>query len=252
MSQRLRGRTAIVTGAGQGIGRGVALAIAEDGANVAAVGRTKSKLDNVVGEIAAAGGTAVPLACDVSERAAVDEMVAAVVAEYGAVDILVNNAQDSVQRLLEETTDDDVERAYRTGPLATFYAMQACLPHLKVRGGSIVNFGSSTALVGGETFGSYAMAKEAIRGLTRVAAKEWGPYGIRVNAICPAALSPAAEEWGKKNEAKFAAVLRAIPLGRMGDPVDDIGRAVAALVSDDLRYLTGATLVLEGGRVIYG
>jgi NAD(P)-dependent dehydrogenase (short-subunit alcohol dehydrogenase family) len=252
MVGRLSGRVTIVTGAGQGIGRGIAIALAKEGAKVALVGRTLSKVEAVVDEVTAAGGTGLAVGCDVSERGAVDEMVETVVRELGGVDVLVNNAQDSVQRPLEETTDEDVERAYRTGPLATFYAMQACLPHLKVRGGSIVNFGSSTALVGDQTFASYAMAKEAIRGLTRVAAKEWGRYGIRVNTICPAAISPSAEAWAQRNPEKFAAVLKAIPLGRMGDPEEDIGRAVAALVSDDFQYLTGATLVLEGGRVIYG
>jgi 2-hydroxycyclohexanecarboxyl-CoA dehydrogenase len=252
MVGRLSGRVTIVTGAGQGIGRGIAIALAKEGAKVALVGRTLSKVEAVVDEVTAAGGTGLAVGCDVSERGAVDEMVETVVRELGGVDVLVNNAQDSVQRPLEETTDEDVERAYRTGPLATFYAMQACLPHLKVRGGSIVNFGSSTALVGDQTFASYAMAKEAIRGLTRVAAKEWGRYAIRVNTICPAAISPSAEAWAQRNPEKFAAVLKAIPLGRMGDPEEDIGRAVAALVSDDFQYLTGATLVLEGGRVIYG
>jgi NAD(P)-dependent dehydrogenase (short-subunit alcohol dehydrogenase family) len=178
--------------------------------------------------------------------------VASTVARFGRIDILVNNAQASVQRTLAETTDDDVALAYRSGALGTLYTMQACLPHLKVRGGCVVNFGSSTAVRGDETFGSYAMAKEAIRGLTRVAAREWGVHDIRVNCICPASLSPSAEEWADKNPDRFAVVLKGIPLGRMGDAELDIGRAVVALVSDDLRYLTGATLMLEGGRVILG
>ena len=252
MSDRLSGRAAIVTGAGQGIGRGIALALAKEAASVALVGRTAAKLEAVGGEVRQTGGTALVVACDVSDRTGVNSMVERVATAFGGVDILINNAQDSVQRLLAETTDDDVERAYRSGPVATLYAMQACLPHLKVRGGSIVNFGSSTALQGSETFGSYAMAKEAIRGLSRVAAREWGQYDIRVNCVCPASLSPSAQAWASKDEERFARVLRSIPLGRMGDAEQDIGRAVTAIVSDDLRYLTGATLVLEGGRVIYG
>ena len=252
MAGRLAGKVAIVTGAGQGIGRGIAVALAKEGARVAAVGRTATKVENVAAEIAEVGGVAMALACDVSERLAVNDMVAAVVDAWGTVDIVINNAEDSVQRLFEETTDDDIARAYRTGPLATVYVMQACLPFLKRRGGSVVNFGSSTAITGATTFSAYAMAKEAIRGLSRVASRELGPYGIRVNTVCPASLSPSAEQWAKEHPERFEKVLASIPLGRMGDAETDVGRAVVALVSDDLQYVTGSTLIVEGGRVILG
>ena len=252
MPGRLDEKVAIVTGAGQGIGRGIALAVAKEGACVAAVGRTAAKVEKVAAEIAEVGGVAMPFACDVSERSAVNTMVDAVVDTWGTVDIVINNAEDSVQRMFEETSDDDIARAYRTGPLATVYVMQACLPHLKRRGGSIVNFGSSTAITGATTFSAYAMAKEAIRGLTRVASRELGPYGIRVNTACPASLSPSAEQWAKEHPERFEKVLQSIPLGRMGDAETDVGRAVVALVSDDLQYVTGSTLILEGGRVIVG
>jgi 2-hydroxycyclohexanecarboxyl-CoA dehydrogenase len=245
---RLDDKVAIVTGAGQGLGRGIALALAGEGAAVTLVGRTAAKLDAVAKEIADLGGSTLAVACDVGEREAVVAMVEQTASAFGTVDILVNNAQDSVQRSLEHTTDADVELAYRTGTLATLYAMQACLPYLRRRGGSIVNLGSSTAVSGDATFGSYAMAKEAIRGLTRVAAREWGRDGIRVNTICPAAMSPAAERWSAAHPDDFAQVLKSIPLRRMGDALTDIGGAVVALVSDDLRFLTGATLMLDGGR----
>jgi 2-hydroxycyclohexanecarboxyl-CoA dehydrogenase len=252
MTGRLAGKVAIVTGAGQGVGRGIALALAKEGARVAVVGRTSAKVEKVGAEIAEAGGDAMAITCDVGQRPSVEQMVAAVVEMWQTIDVVVNNAQDSVQRLIEDTTDDDVERAYRSGPLATLFVMQACLPHLKQRGGSIVNFGSSTAITGDPTFGSYAMAKEAIRGLSRVASRELGRHGIRVNTICPAVSSPAAEAWARQHPEKFEKVVASIPLGRMGDAETDIGRAVVALVSDDLAYLTGSTLILEGGRVILG
>ena len=175
-------------------------------------------------------------------------MVAETVAAYGRLDALVNNAQSSVQRFLTDTTDDDVMLAFRSGALGTLYTMQAAFPHLKERGGSIVNFGSSTAITGDASFGSYAMAKEAIRGLSRVAATEWGRYGIRVNTVVPSAMSPAAEEWRDRHPETFAAHVKHTPLGRLGDCEADIGRAVAALVSDDMQYLTGGTLMLGGGR----
>lgn len=130
--------------------------------------------------------------------------------------------------------------------------MQACLPYLKQRGGSIVNFGSPAAITGDATFGAYAAAKEAIRAFTKVAAREWGRYGIRANVICPAALSPAAAAFRDSHPERFEAVIGETPLGRMGDPKEDIGQAVVALVGDDLRYLTGATLVLDGGRTLIG
>ncbi|MFC5747932.1 SDR family NAD(P)-dependent oxidoreductase [Actinomadura rugatobispora] len=249
---RLEGKVALVTGAGQGVGRGVALALAEEGAAVVVTGRTESKLRAVVAEIAERGARAHAVSGDVGRREDVERMVAECLAAFGRLDVLVNNAQSSVQRLLEDTTDEDIDLAYRTGPLATFHAMRAALPHLREEGGSIVNFGSSTAVLGDPAFGSYAMAKEAIRGLTRTAAREWGRYGIRVNTVCPAALSPAAAEYRDADPERFEKVIRQIPLGRMGDPEPDIGRAVAALVSDDLSYLTGATLMLDGGRTILG
>jgi 2-hydroxycyclohexanecarboxyl-CoA dehydrogenase len=245
---RLDGRIALVTGAGQGIGRGVALALAKEGAMVALAGRTLAKCEAVADEITAIGAKALPLACDVSVRSQVEQAVTATVEAFGGLDVLVNNAQSSAQRSLEDTTDDDVELAWQTGALGTLYAMQASLPHLRARGGgAIVNFGSSTAIEGNATFGSYAMAKEAIRGLSRVAAREWGRYGIRVNVIVPNALSPAAESFRDNSPERFARMQARIPLGRVGDPEDDIGRAVVALASDDLTYMSGQTLMLTGG-----
>jgi 2-hydroxycyclohexanecarboxyl-CoA dehydrogenase len=245
---RLDGRVALVTGGGQGIGRGAALALAKEGAAVALAGRTLSKCEAVAAEIADLGGRALPLSCDVGVREQVDTAIAATVSAFGGLDILVNNAQSSVQAKLEDTTDEDVELAWRTGALATLYAMQAALPHLRASGrGSIVNFGSSTAIEGNVAFGAYAMAKEAIRGLSRVASREWGRFGIRVNVIVPNALSPASEEFRDAHPDRFARMEARVPLGRVGDPETDIGRAVVALAADDLTYLSGQTLMLTGG-----
>lgn len=245
--KRLAGKVVLVTGAGQGVGRGTALALAREGACVALAGRTVSKCEAVAAEIDASGGSSIALACDVTDRKQIEAAIAATAGRFGRLDALVNNAQTSVRRLLAETTPEDVDVCWRSGPLATLHAMQAALPLLRVRGGSIVNFGSSTAIDGNVTFGAYAMAKEAIRGLSRVAAREWGRYGIRVNVVVPNALSPAAEQFSKDEPERFRKLTRAMPLGRMGDPETDIGRAVVALVSDDLAYLTGDTLMLTGG-----
>ena len=249
---QLAGRTAIVTGAGQGLGRGIALVLAERGASVVLNGRTPSKLEAVKAEIDAAGGRCVTVAGDVGVRADVARIVEAALGAFGGIDILINNAQASTPDVsVLGVTDDDMELTFRSGALGTLFAMQACHPHLKARGGgSIINFGSSTALAGDVGFASYIMTKEAIRGLSRIAAKEWGPDGIRVNVICPAAMSPAAQAFAERDPARFGRVVRGIPLGRFGDPLTDIGRAVAGLVSDDFSFLTGATLMLDGGRLL--
>lgn len=249
---QLAGRTAIVTGAGQGLGRGIALVLAERGAAVVLNGRTPAKLEAVKAEIDAAGGRCVTAFGDIGVRADVGRVVETALAAFGGIDILINNAQASTPDVsVLGVTDENLELTFRSGALGTLFAMQACHPHLKARGGgSIVNFGSSTALAGDAGFAAYIMTKEAIRGLSRIAAKEWGPDGIRVNVICPAAMSPSAQAFAERSPARFARVVRGIPLGRFGDPVADVGRAVAALVSDDFSFLTGATLMLDGGRLL--
>ena len=247
---RLDGQVAIVTGAGQGVGRGIALALATEGARVVVAGRTLDKVEGVAKEIADRGGAALPVRCDVTVRGEVDELVAAAVAEYRAVDILVNNAQSSTQGRVETITEDDVTRNLESGPIATLWCMQACLPHLQQHGGTIINLGSSTAVQGDPGFGAYAMAKEAIRGLSKVAAREWGRYGITVNVICPAAASPASEAFFAAHPDHLERFEQETPLGRFGRSEEDIGRACVALASGDLSYLTGATLMLDGGRCI--
>jgi len=250
-SASLRGRRALVTGAGQGIGRGIALALADAGAAVIVAGRTLDKVEKVAAEIRAAGGEALPVRCDVGADADVEALFGDTVASFGGLDVLVNNAQSSPpNKRLQDVSPDDVELALRTGPVATLRCMQAAFPYLRERGGSIVNLGSNTGIEGAPLFGAYAMAKEGIRGVSRVAAKEWGRFGIRVNVICPFGDSPSAVEFNQAHPDAARAILRSTALRRMGDCREDIGRAVAALVSDDMGYLTGATLMLDGGLCI--
>ena len=248
--QRLDGKVAIVTGAGQGVGRGIALALATEGARVVVAGRTLDKVERVAKEIADRGGTALPVRCDVTERPDVDGLVAAATDAFGSVDILVNNAQSSSQGRLEDVTEADITRNMGSGPIASLWCMQACLPYLKEQGGTIVNLGSSTGVQGDPGFGAYAMAKEAIRGLSKVAAREWGRYGITVNVICPAAESPASDAFFAAHPEHLERIERETPLGRFGRSEEDIGRACVALAGGDLSYLTGATLMLDGGRCI--
>ncbi len=128
--------------------------------------------------------------------------------------------------------------------------MQAVFPFMRDRGGRIVNMGSSTGVAGMHGFAPYSMAKEAIHALTKTAAREWGPYGITVNTVCPSATSPSAEAWAIQEPERYAAVIAQTPLGRLGDPELDIGRAIAMLVTDDMGFLTSATLMLDGGTTI--
>jgi 2-hydroxycyclohexanecarboxyl-CoA dehydrogenase len=252
MTARLEGKVALVTGAGQGIGRGIARALAAEGAGVCLAGRTLAKVEKVAAEIAEAGGSALAVRCDVADRAQVDGAVAAAVDRFGGLDVLVNNAQTTApNRRLQDVPAEDVELCWSTGPMASLHAMQAAFPHLCERGGgSVVNLGSNTGVDGSPLFGPYAMAKEAIRGLTKTAAREWGRFGIRVNVICPFGDSPSAQEFQQARPEAAAAILRSTPLGRVGDCEADIGRAVVGLVSDDFSYLTGATLMLDGGFCI--
>ncbi len=248
---QLDGKVAIVTGAGQGVGRGIALALARQGAAVAIGGRTVVKIEKTVAEIEEAGGRALAIGCDVADRGQVDALVAAVADAYGTVDILVNNAQTVIPlRPLSETTIDDLAVCYSSGTLGTFHAMQACFPHLSEHGGRIINLASSTGVEGDPGFASYVMAKEAIRGLTKVAAREWGRFGITVNVICPFGDSPASIGFRDAAPKRFEAILNKVPLGRMGDSEHDIGGAVAALAGPGMSYLTGATLMVDGGRCI--
>ncbi|WP_029430252.1 SDR family NAD(P)-dependent oxidoreductase [Blastococcus sp. URHD0036] len=244
---RLTGRVALVTGAGQGGGRGCALALAAEGAAVVCVGRNPGKLEAVVAEIGATGGTALAAPADVTDpadrRAAVDSAVAA----FGRLDVLVNAAQSPEMRAADllDVTDEDVAELWASGPVATLALMRACHPHLKAAGGgSIVNFASG-ALRRPAHYGVYAAVKAAIETIGKAAAAEWGPDGIRTNTVVPIVDSPSMErDLTAEQRERYRA---GIPLGRIGRPEEDIGRAVAFLAGDDAAYLSGNTLRLDGG-----
>jgi NAD(P)-dependent dehydrogenase (short-subunit alcohol dehydrogenase family) len=248
----LQGRVAIVSGGGQGVGRGIAITLATHGARVAIVELNPASGPAVADEIEARGGEAVAVTCDVSVRAEVDAAVATVVERWNALDIVVNNACAAVTEVpLEKVTDAHMDLAWRTGVLASLYFMQAGFPHLKRDRGAVVNVGSIAGISGMIGCAAYGPAKEAIRSLTKVAAREWGQYGIRVNAICPNADSPARQQWRLENpDIAASAEIENLPLGRVGDCVDDIGPAVAFLCSSAAQYITGHTLMVDGGSCV--
>lgn len=250
----LSGKVAIVTGAGQGVGQGIALALASEGAAVAVLGRTRAKLDATCELVRARGAGAEAFECDVADTEAVPAVVGRVAETFGGIDILVNNAYSGAYGPLLEMSDRAFRKGFTTGPFAAFAFMKACHPHMKARGGgSIVNLVTS-AMVRWDpsTFGAYAAAKQALRSLTRTAAAEWGPDGIRANSIAPHALSPGLKWWAETNPEEAEEFRKTIPLGYIGDCEDDIGRAVAALVQPAMRYLTGATIPLDGGQAHFG
>ncbi len=246
----LAGRTAIITGAGQGIGQGIAYALAKEGAAVAVAGRTEAKLQVTCDAIAGFGGRALPIVADVTSAADIDRVVAATLAELGGIDILINNAQIAPLGTLLDISESAFVDGFTSGPLAVFRLMRAVHPHMKARGGgSIVNFASSAGKRWDMSgYGAYGAVKQAIRVLTRAAAAEWGVDGIRVNTLAPHALSPGLQKWIESRPEEAKAFFRTIPMRRIGDCENDIGRFVVMLVSGDAGYLTGATIPLDGGQ----
>ncbi len=246
----LDGKVAIVTGAGQGVGEGIALALASEGADVVCAGRTLSKVEDTAAQIAGRDGTgrALALECNVARPDEVDACVARTLDAFGTVDILVNNAVVSPLGPLLDVPDKLFELGFRVGPLATLRFMRACHPHLQ-GGGVIVNLTSGSALrTDPSGLGAYAAIKEAISSLTRTAAVEWGPDGIRVVNLMPLAESPGFEFWKEYDRPAYEALVQEVPLGRIGDCEADIGRAAVYLCGPDGRYVTGTTLVVDGGQ----
>jgi len=245
----LDGRVAIVTGGGRGVGRGIALALAGAGAAVVVCGRTAEPLDETVREVEARGGRAASIVTDVTATDDVDACLALTVDRFGGVDILVNNATLVPHGSLLEISEQLVNDAWAAGPVAAWRFMVRCHPHMRARGGgAIVNVSSGAAITPNvPERGTYAAIKAALGAYSRAAAMEWAADGIRVNAIMPVALTDAFTAFLEHDADAGAAVVAGIPLGRIGDPERDIGRAVVFLCSDDAAYLTGATLPLDGG-----
>jgi len=248
---KLKDKVALVTGAGRGLGRGIALELAREGAAVVIAELDPITAGQTAEEIEALGSRALAVATDAGKRDQVNAAVAAAEQAFGRIDILVNNAQTQRQQVnFEDTTDDDMQVVLASGVLATFYFMQACFPLLRRRGGKIINVASAAGLVGYPGWTSYAVSKEGIRALTKVAANEWGQHKINVNVICPAAETPSFEEWSGNHPDLAEQMIGSIPLGHLGDPEADIGRAVVFLAGPDSDFITGLTMMVDGGQTI--
>ncbi len=245
----LDGCVAIVTGAGQGVGMGAALALAGAGARVVMASRTVSKVEALAEQVRADGGEALPIACDVTRDEDITHCVETTVETFGRIDALVNAADEQRLAPYMEITEEDLMAGYRTGVLGSLRFTQRCVPHMEeVGGGTIVNVTSGAGMLATRGLGPYAAGKEALRTLSRVAAVELGPRGIRVNAICPLAWAPSFEHWAAQHPKDYQQMLNVTPLGRVGDPVQDIGSAVVFLCGPGSRYITGSTLMVDGGN----
>lgn len=247
------GKVVIVTGATRGIGKGLALHLARLGAHVVVTGRKPERLEAMGDELAALGVEHLALVSNVADRQGCADLVAATVERFGRVDGLVANAQTfrSVTPL-EDVTEGDMDLLYDTGPKGTLWLMQAVFPHMRDQGwGRIVTMGSNGALNGAAGYGPYVASKEAIRGLTRVAAREWGRHGIVVNCVCPVSVAHRTPPTDDPKRAEiFAATFANQPIARDGDAEDDIAPIVTFLLSDACRYMTGQTLMADGGAIM--
>jgi len=248
---RLEGKVAIVTGAGQGIGEAIAVAYAAEGAKVLITGRTQSKLDDVAQKIGDAGGSCIPLVALAGEADQSKMTVDRAISEWGRVDTLVNNAHTFTDYLaiddpkMEENCKVDFQSAF----FGSLQLMQLCHPHMvKQGGGSIINMGSSYGIRCEKGFLAYAASKEAIRTLTKTAAKEWGAQGIRVNTILPSALTPKSI-WYLEESGTYDLELSKVAMGRFGE-AKDIAPTAVFLASDESDFVTGQTIGVEGGATM--
>lgn len=255
MSKKLDGKTAIITGCSGGIGRELALRFAQEGANLSICARSTDKLNATAVDCQKAGVRVLPITCDVTKPEDLHHLVDETVNEFGSVDILVNNAVNAKPGTpFEEQTEEDVMRVFESGFMATWRLMQYCLPNMKAHGGHIVNFGSPSGIVGTEGYAAYGAMKEAIRSLSRTAAREWGKYGITVNCVAPTAITPNMQAVidtlpeGQRRPETLG--FRIPPVGYLGNAYDDIAPVVVFLCSQDAKYLTGQTVRVDGGGTI--
>ena len=248
MFMLLKGKVAVITGASQGAGRGCALSYAKEGASLVLLGRTQETLVQLQAEIEMIGAKCLVIVTDVARLDDIKHSITKIIATFGTVDVLVNAAQAPSMRAasLLDIDRENMNLLWQTGPVASLEMMRACYPYLKT-GGSIINFGSGAQFVPGG-YGVYAAVKSAINMITRAAAVEWGGEGIRANLVIPMVHSQANAEAMTADPGLEQMLIDTIPLGRIGDPELDIGRALVFLGSDESRYVTGTTLMLDGGQ----
>lgn len=249
---RFEGQTAIVTGAGRGMGRSVALGLAAEGANVVVAEVDEPSATAVVEEIRKTGARALPVKVDVSSVAEVRRLFEATVAEFGGLDILVNNAGIGIAKPLVDYTEEDWDRQLGVNLKGMFFATQeAARLMIPKRRGKIVNFASTAAFVSSSTpETAYDISKGGVRQLTISVAAELAPHDINVNAVAPGTIMTDLTLRVLNTEEKMARASAKIPLGRLGKPEDMVG-PVLFLCSDEASYVTGHVLVVDGGWLLF-
>src|SRR6478672_6881599 len=245
-STLLKDKVALITGGGTGICRGIALAFAEHGCHVAITSRKIEHLEPTRDELRARGVRAAAKAADVRDAAAVNDMVTAVAAELGRVDILINGAAGNFICLAENLSPNGFGTVVDIDLKGTFNVSRAALEFLCAQGGSVINISATLPYLGTMGQAHASAAKAGVDSLTRTLAVEWGPYGIRVNGIAPGPIDGTEGVRRLTNEKSREGAVKQCPLGRMGT-VDDIANASLFLASDASSYVNGVTLVVDGG-----
>ena len=245
---RLENKVAIVTGAGQGIGAVTAKRFAAEGARVVLAARRLNMLEAIVAEIEAAGGTAMACATDISDEAAVAQLVTNTLSAYGKLDIVVNNAVLAVPGMLSSQSSKAWRQNFHVSLDGAMFLMREAYPHLRASdGGAVVNVASVCGLLGTAGMSGYSAAKAGMLALTRNAAIEWGKKNIRVNSVVPGVFLTPPTQGLMPDEESQALTAKSVPIGRIGDPME-CANAILFLASDEASYITGADLVVDGGR----
>ena len=250
-AQPLAGRTALVTGAGSGFGRAISRRLARDGARLGLADLNAKSAEETRDLIAADGGEALVLPTDVTAYVAVEDSVQAVVDQWGRLDVMVNNAGIALREHFLDLTLDGFDRVMAANLTGVFHGVRAAGLQMKRQGGGvIINMSSIRADVGGFVHTSYCASKGGVRMLTKAAAVELGPYGVRVCAIGPGVSETPLTESLLASKKALDEQLARIPMGRLGQP-EDIAEVAAFLASDDAAYVTGATLIVDGGEMTH-